>query len=73
MIAPVDGDADDGADDPVIGKRLRPIRIHAESRDARRRSAHSGDGRGANEDGMYEAACLHARHYRRSHSRPRFY
>src|SRR5215471_11487239 len=67
MVAPVDGDADDGADDPVIGKRLRPTRIHVECRDGRGRRTHGGDRRnGADEDGLYEAALLHARHYRRS-------
>jgi hypothetical protein len=53
MIAAVDGYADHGADDPVIGKRLRPIRIDVECWDAWRRRAHGGDRRGgANEDGI---------------------
>ena len=73
MIAPVDGYADDGADDPVIGERLRPIRIHVERRDGRKGRTHGGDRRGGvNEDGKYEAAYRHARHYRRS-LRPLFH
>jgi hypothetical protein len=56
MVLRIDGDAADGADDPVPRQRLRPCRVDQEFRRLRqRRPQQRGDGEGDQGDPEYDA------------------